>query len=189
MMGSDGMLEFCRTGFDNAYEMLLKIGFEEKYIKEKLDRNFRFELLVFPIEGNNIVPATWQGAFQILQDAFPDVHQVSAHTMEEISTTPYLDLLQKHSMDPTVPFEVRSNGKGDERYLNYDRFVEKFIKTNTPPTALDVRMLMYYEMGIRDLYAGDGYTKTEKGERGISEYLMRNRPRDQVEHAVIRLKI
>jgi hypothetical protein len=184
-MGSDGLLEFCKHGLQNVYPMLLTIGFEEKYIKEKLDRNFRFELLIMPARAN-IAHATWDGAFQILKDAFPDVYEAAKHTLNEISATEYLDLLNKYQVDYS-PFEVRSNGIQDLRYITHERFCERFINSGVKPNPADLRLFMYYNMGIRELYKGDGFTYNEKGEKGVTEYLMRNRKRNEVEHVVIRL--
>jgi hypothetical protein len=185
LMGSDGLLEFCRHGYQNVYQMLITIGFEEKYIKEKLDRNFRFELLIMP-ERANIAHATWGGAFQILQDAFPDVYESAKHTLNEISTTAFYDLLNKYKVEYS-PFEVRANGKEDLRYITYERFCERFINSSVTLNAADLRLFMYYNMGIRELYKGDGFTYTEKGEKGVTEYMMRNRKRTEVEHVIIRL--
>ena len=59
-------------GTGTVLERLLRLGYEERWIAKKLADGERFRLALFPSRGY-IIPATWDGVFTTVQQAFPEV--------------------------------------------------------------------------------------------------------------------
>jgi hypothetical protein len=59
-------------GTGTVLERLLRLGYEERWIAKKLADGERFRLALFPSRGY-IIPATWDGVFTTVRQAFPEV--------------------------------------------------------------------------------------------------------------------
>jgi hypothetical protein len=192
-MGHDGLEKLLQIGAKNQYAMLHAIGFESKYIEEKVNLGIIFDLLVLESDSSSEAPseisypATWNGLYKMVQHLFPDVYQ-HIYKYEAIMSQRKFEYYKE--IFPNF-FEVRAFGKSHPDYLNYTRFKDRYTSESPTITAteLNARQFFYYEMGTRDLFAGDGYTYNENGERGLLEYMYQNKKRSQITnpHVFIRL--
>ena len=53
------------------------------------------------------------------------------------------------------------------------------------PSLIHVRQLLYDELGLRNLFRGDGFTYDDDGKRGPPEYLARNVPLGEIEGVAV----
>ena len=53
------------------------------------------------------------------------------------------------------------------------------------PSAVQVRQFLWDEIGLKDLYRGDGYTYDDAGRRGNREFLARQMRISEIEGAVV----
>eukprot|EP00698_Gefionella_okellyi_P014020 TRINITY_DN3875_c0_g1_i1.p1 TRINITY_DN3875_c0_g1~~TRINITY_DN3875_c0_g1_i1.p1 ORF type:complete len:253 (-),score=31.00 TRINITY_DN3875_c0_g1_i1:973-1704(-) len=168
LMDSAGMSQCIGR---STYDTLVVLGFEEDYIREKVSRQYTWQLGVLPA-SDDIQPATWDGVAHVLRYALPDIAP-HIHTHLPVMKTSTFDELQSQADHDFN--EVRAVGESHPKYLLPLRMRE--LMALREPTHVDVRAFLYYSCGIRKLFTGDGYTKTFSGERGVPEYLMPNKLR------------
>jgi len=173
----------------DTLQMLVKVGFELKYIEEKVQRGYKFQLLLIPYseELNSaklpqqilFTPtlANWEGVFSAVSTLFPEVSEYILQHKQALQDIPLTRIEEQAGFKF---FDVRSVGKAHDQYLTVQRLISWGKQTN--PTLADARAFLYFNMGIRDLFTGTGYTKTWQGEQGVKEYLAANCLRSQLLH-------
>jgi nicotinamidase-related amidase len=163
LVGSDGLQKLLgKTGHD----MLVEIGYESDYIRRKVGEGNRFKLVVFP-DGSPARLATWDNVAAIVEEIYPDVAPILRLHMSELSNMTFDKIEALAGFDFS---EVDKNGKADPRYMTHERF------RNSAGTLVNTRAFLYFTLHLRELYTGDGYTKTHDGRRGLMEYIVPNRP-------------
>jgi len=73
--------------------------------------------------------------------------------------------------EESAPFnwqQVARNGRSDPYHITYQKLI------NASGTLLEVRSFLYYEIGMKELYRGDGFTYTLNGSKGYPEYFAVN---------------
>jgi hypothetical protein len=102
--------------------------------------------------------------------AYPEVAEIIKETAAELKRTPFAQF------EAAAGFhfhEADVAGRADPRWTTADRLVAEFP---TDRAAWRVRSFLYHVVKLRELYAGNGYTLTETGERGMLEYIALNEP-------------
>lgn len=155
-----------------GYEMLLNIGYTAGYIKTKLDKGFRFELLIFKLRREELKVASWKNVLTMACSCYPE----AAHLFRE-----HAKVLKKTSLaefEALAGFnfaQVDNLGAEDPRYMTMERLLA------SDGSALSVRRFLYHRLRLSELYTGDGFTKLEDGSRGIREYIITNRSVQELE--------
>ncbi len=169
VMGPSGLKHILlRPG----YEMLLNIGYTAGYIKTKLDKGFRFELLIFKLRREELKVASWKNVLAMACACYPD----AADMFRE-----HAKVLKKKSVaefEALAGFnfaQVDNLGAEDPRYMTLERLLA------SDGSALSVRRFLYHRLRLSELYTGDGFTKLEDGSRGIREYIITNRTVQELE--------
>ncbi|KAG2374348.1 hypothetical protein C9374_010918 [Naegleria lovaniensis] len=182
---------------EEALEILHLIGFEESYVKEKISHNVRFEMIVVERDsflkktGALIERADWNGVHTMVKHLFPKAFPYFDKYFDELQTTSFEEIRKRADFDFA---EVRRSGTSHPLYWSTE---EKFLQSmqekkklkNEEPSLIDVRAFLYFACGIRELFAGNGYTMTEKGEVALKEYLVENVKRELFEDCCVVLHL
>jgi len=169
VMGPSGLKHILlRPG----YEMLLNIGYTAGYIKTKLDKGFRFELLIFKLRREELKVASWRNVLTMACACYPEAaHLFREHAREMKAKS----IAEFEAMAGFSFAEVDNLGAEDPRYMTMDRLL------TGDGSALSVRRFLYHRLRLSELYTGDGFTKLEDGSRGIREYIITNRSVQELE--------
>ena len=177
LMGADGLAKLPGL---SGYEMLVEIGYEASYIERKVTEGNQFKLVVFP-EGGPAKLATWGNVIAVVSSVYPDIASKLQRNAKELASVSFDEIERRAGFDFS---EVDKAGPADPRYMTHERFAAR------SGTLVDVRAFLYFTVHLRELFTGDGYTKTTDGRRGMMEYIAPNaRLSDLGEHALITLTV
>jgi nicotinamidase-related amidase len=173
LMGPDGLDQLLgKTG----YEMLVEIGYEKDYIVRKVNENNQFKLVVFK-EGDTAKLATWKNVMDIVANVYPGIGDKLRNQLDTLVRTHFkaFEKLARFNFA-----DVDKEGATNPNYMTYERY--KTAEDN----LLNARAFLYYTIHLRELFAGDGYTYTYDGKRGLTEFIVANAPiRDLGDHVII----
>ena len=178
-MAGDGLAVFLNE--PRLIDAMRTLGWEDRWIRRKLEDGKVFKLGVFPLRGS-ATPATWDGVIEMIGMAFPEsvADKVRRHAAALRSTA--FETIEAEARKPggflgpdSTYFDVNetktSPGKSDDpRFMSEARFAEAGVAG----TLYEARGFLYQCLSLNPLFDGNGYTKTESGERGIKEYLVVN---------------
>ncbi|KAL9647725.1 hypothetical protein ABK040_015213 [Willaertia magna] len=194
LMGADGLLkclQLFKKGYNNlsneekhdtSLEFFHYLGFEKKFVTLKLESGFKYELMLIDknkfeqASKTTIEPADWSGVFTLLEELFPELYPFILPHRQALENTSF-ETFQKEANFDFV--EVKIFGWDHPNYLDGKKILlkkEELMKKGL--TLFEVRSFFYFEMGMRELFKGDGFTWTESGERGFREYLTGNIARE-----------
>ena len=158
---------------NDALHLLQGIGFEDHYIREKLERGFVFSMLVFDCEV--AYRADWDGLRNLLEDNYPEIKEMGWQNFWE-----HDDIRKSLTEEDAEAFhQIRSKGKTCDEYLD----LKRLQKYEGEKTAKLFRKFLFFELGIRNLFVGDGYTYNEvTKKRGVEEFLVPNMKRDSIKN-------
>jgi nicotinamidase-related amidase len=153
----------------SGYEMLIKVGYTEDYLKTKVEEGCKFKLVVFP-EGQVAKLATWDNTLDILSEVYPEFAQIfnNPNVRDQLKSSTFTQLQSSAGFDFAA---IDKAGKNDPKYMTADRF--SAIKR---PSLTDIRAFLYFSVYLKELFTGDGYTRTGSGQRGVPEYIIPNKP-------------
>ena len=150
----------------SGYDMLITIGYEPDYIRHKIDQGNQFKLVVFPTGGAAQL-ATWDNMIDMVAQVYPDIADVARSFRARLKMATFAQL------ERTAGFsflEIEKAGSDDPRFMTYERFLQ------SDQSLVDFRAFLYFAVHLRELYAGNGYTKQEDGPVGVPEYIIPNKP-------------
>ncbi|MBD3351195.1 MAG: hypothetical protein GF364_06890 [Candidatus Lokiarchaeota archaeon] len=177
LMAGDGLIKMLGT---TGFQALKTIGYEREYIEYKLKDNYKFKLVVFA-QSDLIKPATWNNVAEIVTLVYPDVKSKIYDQLDNLKSKTFKEI--QDDVDISMKQTYR-NGPNDPLFMTYDRF------KSAEATLYNVRVFLYHTVELRDLFAGDGYTYDEEGNRGLMEYIAPNKPLDELgEHILIDLDV
>jgi len=165
-MGPDGLRDLPGL---SGHDILKRIGYDNRYIKDCVNKGKIFKLAVFK-NGESIRLADWDGAVDVVKAAYPEVAEKVESRRSELKKES-LSSIQSHS-DGFDMMETYLNGPEENRFMTPERLAE------SDGTLVDVRAFLFHSCGLRSLYAGDGYTRNEENVRGLTEYIGANGPVD-----------
>lgn len=163
LMGPDGLEKLLgKTGYD----MLVEIGYETDYIQRKVDEGNEFKLVTFE-EGGEAKLATWDNVIEVISAVYPQIASKLYKNLEGLKQVPF-DAIEKYAGYDFS--EVDKNGKTDSRYMTIERYEQ------AGDGLVEARAFLYFTVHLRELFSGDGYTYTADGRRGLMEYIVANKP-------------
>lgn len=151
----------------SGYKMLLSIGYKPDYIERKLGEGFAFTLLVFARPRGWLKVANWRNTIDGIAAAYPEVAEIVRANADALRNTSFAEFEAQACFSFA---EVDANGMADERFVTVDRLLA------SDRSPLSVRRFLYHTTRLSELYTGNGLTMTDGGQRGVREYIMRNRP-------------
>jgi hypothetical protein len=119
------------------------------------------------------VPAIWDGVTRIVNSMYPNVYSDLLQHLPTLKNTPF----ENFEEEAGFPFlECRRNidGSFPDKPPYYD--YEFYCSLPKPHTALQVRLFLYCEMRLLEMFRGDGYASTTVDPQSVHclEYLCPN---------------
>lgn len=145
------------------------------FVLQLIEKNSPYWLLLFkPSEKQQhlFVKATWDGVTHIIHSLYPNVYPDLMVHLQTLKITPFNEFEKQAGFKF---LECRRNIDGiypdKPPYYSYD-FYSSLPK---PRTAMQVRLFLYCEMRLLEMFRGDGYASTvEPGSVHCLEYLCPN---------------
>jgi nicotinamidase-related amidase len=163
LVGPDGLESLLgKTG----YEMLVTIGYQPDYLRHKVEEGNRFKLVVFP-EGGPAKAATWDNVIDLVCDIYPAAAAMVRRHRVGLKQFSFAEIEQDAGF---VFLDVEKAGPSDPKYMTYERLLD------SRGDLADVRAFLYFTVHLREQFSGDGYTYDDKGNRGVMEYIVPNKP-------------
>ena len=172
IMGGDGLALFLKR---SNLEALRSIGFDDQWIRKKLEDQEYFRLGVFP-RFDTCVPGTWDGILSLVESHYPktisskiqrQVEGLKTLTFDEIEARARLSYLAGASYFDV--HEMAINGhSNDPRFMSEERFMQ------CEGTLEESRGFLYTRLGLSRLFDGSGFTKDMAGRLFVREYLRPN---------------
>ena len=153
----------------SGYEMVVQVGHTEEYIAAKLAKGYKYHVVVFTRPPDQMQLATWTNTLALAATLYPQAAPLFKASARALKTTPYA-AFEKAAGFPLS--EADANGPADPRYMTLERLLASGSGSDV---ALQVRRFLFHALRLSELYSGDGYARTHKGERGVREYIMANR--------------
>lgn len=162
LMGEDGLAGLAGLGNDAILE---KIGYTKEYIDRLKKEGTHFKLVVFRARGEAGLPAEWDNVARLATKAYPDLAPKIARALPELKRRSFREL---EAQAPTKFAAVDAIGASHPEYIDEKKLAAREGK------PWEVRAFLYYRARLMELYAGDGYTRTPDGKKGLREYVVLN---------------
>ena len=163
-----------------GYDMLITVGYEPGYLEHKVQEGNRFKLVVFP-EGGAAQLATWDNMFRLVREAYPDISRFLDQNEDLLKKIPFSEI---EKLAGYAFLDVEKVGKQDSRFMTYERLL------SSRGSLVDIRAFLYFTVHLREQYAGDGWTYTASGEKGVLEYIILNKPLVELgEHRLVDIDV
>ncbi|HLD99297.1 MAG: hypothetical protein A2428_16965 [Bdellovibrionales bacterium RIFOXYC1_FULL_54_43] len=173
LMGSDGLEGL--VGMNND-QIFTKIGYTSDYIKRLKNEGYKFKLVVFKSQGDDGKLATWNNVGQLVAKLYPGVASKIKTAMPRLKNTSFSRIEQQA---PSKFSAVDKVGKSHPDYVDEVRLEKSEGK------LWEVRGFLFYKARLMDLYAGDGFTRDVKGNKGLKEYIVSNKPVKELPSAAL----
>lgn len=174
VMGGDGLSLFLKQ---SNVQALRSLGFEDRWIRKRLEMGRHFRLGVF-YKSDQCILATWDGILSQIDKCFPKsistkicqhADALKSMSFAEIEDRARLSYLQEASYYDVSQLPV--NGfVNDPRYMTEERFMA------CEGTLEESRGFLYNTVALSDLYDGSGFTKDSTGKLHVKEYIQLNSP-------------
>jgi hypothetical protein len=155
----------------SPWEIFDFVGYRKHFVVQRLKSGSKFVLVLFTgfqdemkenVDSNSDrtkpIAATWENVLTLVEKASRVVGERVRNVFSTIQTTPFYNY--------SVDFE-----KLDSDVLQQVNSFEAFEKSGHESPVM-VRAFLRHTMKLMELYAGDGYCYSDRGERGSKEYLM-----------------
>lgn len=156
-MGSDGLEDLIGK---SLREILITIGYPIEFIDDLLENGTKFKLLV-AIKQNQILSGTWDNllTFVKIQYKGTRIPQMLENNLENLKENSFKTGFQRimAMRDPAF------SGKMTAARLE-----------SGSGSLWEVRQFLNDVLNLNELYAGDGFTYTIDGKKGVSEYFSLN---------------
>ena len=116
------------------------------------------------------IPATWDGVVKLVSSLYPQVYpdllehlqtlkETSVERFEQEAGFSFIDCLRNADSDSEV--STSSSYYGHEKYPPYYSY-EKYCSLPTPRHPWQVRLFLYCEIRLLELFHGDGYASVAR---------------------------
>jgi hypothetical protein len=151
------------------FDMLVNVGHTTDWIRYQLETNKRiFKLVVLSVPSDEVTLATWDHVFELLKKVYPEIDSNIWYR--------YSNDLKQMTFDEIDPEKIIVKnyylGRDSEEFMHTDRF----LSLKDQPTLWQVRAFLHNQIGLNELFHGDGRTITHLGNFVDKEYLTINRP-------------
>jgi len=146
---------------------LNSLGWDNKFIDDKLHNGYQFKMIVFPAEGSPARRSWWYDQMEVCGQAWPQLAQL-------FRQQPLLNLLRLQSWQDWDSYCYKAYGMGISQLPESHpiRMKPDDLAKNFSPLA--VRVFLYYYAQLKELFSGDGWTYDNCGLRQLPEYCMAN---------------
>ena len=153
------------------------MGFEKDYIREKIERKFEFQFLLFNKQDVQVFEADWKGIIQAVRKLF---HEISEETIS-VEIVEELEKVRLEEVENELGVSLfKARSEYDLHKFHEDYYsLEKFLSI-VKPTVHHLRAFLYHSLGLRELFKGDGYIYDVNGERKSREFLAINKLRKDI---------
>jgi len=149
-------------------EILINCGHTIEWICYQLNRNQKFKLIVCCLSPDEVKLATWDNVFELLSKVYPEI---DSNIWYRYSNE--LKQMTRAEIDPEgIIVKNYYLGPSSDEFMNEKRF----LSLQGPPTLFQVRAFLHHQVGLNELFRGDGRTLTHHGALADKEYLTINRP-------------
>lgn len=168
LMDGQGLQELLGK---TSTEQLLHIGYDRSYIESLLSSGHSFRLLVFPKKGSPAHRAYWSETLEVCADAWPEVSIILRNSLMQMRKWPfeYWEMHLKMAIGMTFK-ELKA--KPDHPW---HMTVDRLSNMTGAVSGIFIRIFLYLNAFLTELYSGDGFTWNESGTRGLPEYISLNR--------------
>lgn len=156
--------------------ILISLGHSLDWIRYRLDNGNKFKLIIFSygpaeVKDTGARLATWDNIFKLVFQAYPEIASNTWDThAADLKRSTYQEI------DPSgAILKHYYLGHNSEHYMT----IERFSALTEPPTLSEVRAFLHHQVGLNELFQGDGRTVHPDGTIGHPEYLIRNQRLDQ----------
>lgn len=173
------------TGPDGLHSMLgrsgaqimLGIGKDRTWLREKLAEGMRWRLVVLP--QATCTRADWAGVFAMVDTHYPEIASKLSRWRASVR-----DPALARNIDPAFVRGAVKDDPDHPDHLGVTRYA------TCEDTAINARLFLWHALGLNQHFAGDGWaTDPLTGER-VEEYLTANVPLATVEeHQFIDLRV
>eukprot|EP01125_Pyxidicula_operculata_P021900 TRINITY_DN8741_c0_g1_i1.p1 TRINITY_DN8741_c0_g1~~TRINITY_DN8741_c0_g1_i1.p1 ORF type:complete len:262 (+),score=36.26 TRINITY_DN8741_c0_g1_i1:3-788(+) len=165
----------------DPYHLLLKLGFQPEHIYRDLilSKESQKVILFDPTTSNICVTsADWNGVEEYLRNIYPEAYEDYLHHKHDIRNK----TVAQFESEANIKYKFYNCiEKGSTTYMTY----EKYKQIQKPRLAWQLRLFMYCELRLLELYNGDGLTKTIHGTQGTLEYLCSNATLKDIKDCVV----
>lgn len=193
MMGSEGLAGILKE--TSVLAILLRLGYDVLFLYREMMRGTTFELVVM-MEGPSAVRATWDLLPSVLDAAFDrevvQAVQVALPTLKRLSfaelQAEYInprtgEVMSMRDARDSVPSATSGEDSPSDEDPSPWRMTARRLAQRARAgscRAADVRAFLYHEIGLNNLFAGDGFTRTQDGAVGLEEFLAANVERQKL---------
>jgi len=172
VMGPDSLVDLIGM---SPLQISEYCGMMPGWVKGYLDSGYEFKIVFFsPIKKDTTQRADWDGMLSLVEQTYPEVWDTKIKEWtEDLKTKEWSYFEEKADYNF---LEVSQKGENDDRFVSAERLAEQ------ESSLLNARAFLYFQIGAKELYAGDGFTYSTKGERGTPEYLTVNFPLELTPH-------
>ena len=163
------------TGYQIVTSVL---GWDAAYIKRKVEAGLKFDLVVFPESKCQL--GTWDNLLDLVEETYPEIGaKIARHRAALVAMTP-ASLVEIERRQGCRFLDVDELGSRDPRFMTLERYVD------APATSDAARAFLYHVVYCKEFFGGQGYTLDGQGNVGVPEYIMPNRPLEELgTHVVI----
>ena len=133
VVGADGIEMLLRAGPTIG---MLKLGFQAKWVRARVEQGFKFKLALFPAEAVQARPATWEGVFEAVRLHYPaDIARLVLRYKRELTTLSFEDIeraASKGFLKGSTFFGVNETGKNGEVRRGRSRPLLVALAASTP---------------------------------------------------------
>jgi hypothetical protein len=167
------------TGYQIVTSVL---GWDAAYTKKKVEAGFKFDLVVFPESKCKL--GTWDHLLDLVEETYPEIaSKIAGHRNTLVAMTP-ASLVEIERRQGYTFLAVDELGTCDPRFMTLERYID------APDTADAARAFLYHVIYCKEFFGGQGHTLDAQGNVGVPEYIMANRPLDELgPHVVIPVDI
>ncbi len=167
------------TGYQIVTSVL---GWDAPYTKKKVGAGLKFDLVVFP--ENTCKLGTWDNLLDLVEETYPEIAtKIAPHRAALVAMTPK-SLVEIERRQGYAFLEVDELGSDDPRFMTLTCYMD------APDTADAARAFLYHVVYCKEFFGGEGHTLDGQGNTGVPEYIMPNRPLEELgAHVVIPVDI
>jgi hypothetical protein len=167
------------TGYQIVTSVL---GWDSAYTRRKVEAGLKFDLVIFPESKCQI--GTWNNLLDLVQETYPEIRaKIARHRAALVAMTP-VSLVEIEQRQGYRFLDVDELGPCDPRFMTLERYV------SAPDTADAARAFLYHAVYCKEYFSGHGHTLDGQGNIGVPEYIMPNRPLEELgAHVVIPVEV
>ena len=152
------------------------LGFGEDWLNEKIPKGKLFKFAIFPSVAADSHLADWDGVESLVEKHFPEIWSKVLPHYPTIRSLSFAEIQAQADYNMFKTNLVGRSGRGFDtegesdspNYISLQRLLKR------EGTLIEVRQFLWDEIGLKDLYVGNGRTLNDAGEQGPYEYLAKN---------------